>query len=514
VVIDETSLWPLIEARAEATPDAVLALDDRGASIAFGAYRDRVVRVAAALAERGIGAGDAVSWQLPTWIESMILTGALARLGAVQNPILPILRRREVGFILDQVEPCLLIVPSRWNGFDYEQMARDLLSSRGAELLVCDRELPESAPTPLAPADAEVVDADAIRWILFTSGTTADPKGVLHSHRSLSSGGRGLAKALELDEDDCWAMPAPFTHVGGVGMLFVFLQTGARGALVERYEASTPDKLAEMGCTIAAGGTALVLRFLERQRQTPEVALFPKLRTAVCGAAPKPTGLHAEVRAEMGGGGVTSAYGLTEAPLCAANSLSDSDEQLACTEGRALPGCEILVVGEDGTPCPPGSVGEIRIRGPHLFKGYLDDSLTAAAFDSAGFFRSGDLGAMDEDGCIEIRGRQKDIIIRNGENISAKEIEDLLYDHPGVSDAAVIGLPDPRTGERCCAIVVPLDPEAPPTLDELVRHCRKADLATQKLPERLEIVSELPRNPTGKVLKHRLRAHYAPEESA
>jgi len=509
LLIEGKSLWPLIEARAEATPDLLLALDDGGGSLTFGAYRDRVVRVAAALAERGIGVGDCVSWQLPTWIETMVLAGALARLGAVQNPIIPILRRREVGFIVSRLRPRLLVVPSQWNGFDYESMAREVLAETPAELLLCDRSLPEADPTSLPPAGAEVFDVEATRWILFTSGTTADPKGVRHNHASLAAAGQGVALSLGLEEDDCWAMPIPFTHVGGATMLFAFLQTGARGALVERYVESTPDDLARMGCTFAGGGTALVLRYLEGQRKRPEVPLFPKLRAAVCGAAPKPVALHAEVRAEMGGRGVVSAYGLTEAPLCAVNTLNDDDERLARSEGRAAPGCEIRVVGEDGHPCVPGAVGEIRLRGPQLFQGYLDESLEAAAFDAEGFFRTGDLGSMDEDGFIEISGRLKDIIIRNGENISAKEIEDLLYSHPAVSDAAVIGLPDPRTGERCCALVVPVDSEDPPTLDDLIRHCREAGLATQKLPERLEVMAELPRNPTGKVLKHELRERFA-----
>ncbi len=508
-LIEEASLWPLIVARADATPDALLALDDRGAQISFAEYRDRAERVAAALAERGVGAGDRISWQLPTWIESMVLAGALARLGAVQNPILPILRRREVGFIVNQVRPRLLIVPPEWNGFDYENMARDVLSEHSSDLMLCDRELPEADLSNLPPVDAEIRDTSATRWILFTSGTTADPKGVLHNHASLAAAAHGLVLSLGIDASDSWAMPVPFTHVGGATMLFAFLETGARGALVERYSDSTPDDLAKMGCTLAGGGTALVLRYLERQRQRPDVPLFPRLRAAVCGSAPKPAGLHAEVRAEMGGCGVVSAYGLTEAPLCVSNSPTDDDAALALSEGRATPGCEIRVVGQDEQPCPTGVVGEIRIRGSHLFQGYLDDSLTAAAFDAEGFFRSGDLGSMDEAGFIEISGRLKDIIIRNGENISAKEIEDVLYSHAAVSDAAVIGLPDPRTGERCCALVVPRDLSEPPTLDELVRHCREAGLANQKLPERLEIMAELPRNPTGKVLKHQLRDLYA-----
>jgi cyclohexanecarboxylate-CoA ligase len=248
--------------------------------------------------------------------------------------------------------------------------------------------------------------------------------------------------------------------------------------------------------TLAAGGTPLVLRYLQYQRRHPEQRVFPKLRQAMGGAAPKPPLLHREVKAELGGAGVVSVYGLTEAPFVVLSSPRDPDDALATSEGRAAGGAELRIVD-----------GEIRVRGPQICRGYLNAALDADAFDADGFFRTGDLGSLDPRGFVRVTGRQKEIIIRNGENISAKEIEDLLYAHPRIAEAAVIGLPDARTGERCCAVVVAAS-DAALDLAEIVRHCAAAGLARQKLPEQLELVAELPRNASGKVQKHELRRRY------
>jgi acyl-CoA synthetase (AMP-forming)/AMP-acid ligase II len=502
VILEGSSLWSLIDERANRSPDALIALDEDGRRLTFGEYRERALRVAAALAERGIGAEDRVSWQLPTWIETAILAGALSRLGAVQNPIIPILREREVGFITRQVHPRLIVVPSFWRDFDYGSMAESAAAAIGAQVLICDRTLPEADPGMLPPFPEAL--PDAVRWILYTSGTTSDPKGALHSDASLSAGARGLCEALELGEADRWAMVAPFTHVGGVTMLLAFLMTGASGIFVERYDDSVPALLGRLGCTVAAGGTALVLRFLEVQRRAPSTPLFPELRATIAGAAPKPDALHEEVRREMGGLGVLSVYGLTEAPYVTSSHVGDGDDVLAACEGRPAAGTEVRIVGSEGQEVPLGESGELRVRGALVCQGYLDPALDREAFDDEGFFRTGDLARMWPDRSIEIVGRLKDVIIRNGENISPKEIEDLLYRHPAIVDAAVIGLPDPRTGERCCAVVVAANADEPPTLAQLVDYCRDADLANQKLPEQLVVLDELPRNAAGKVLKFRL----------
>jgi cyclohexanecarboxylate-CoA ligase len=215
------------------------------------------------------------------------------------------------------------------------------------------------------------------------------------------------------------------------------------------------------------------------------------------------------VKAELGGVGVVSGWGLTEAPILTMNTVRDTDEQLAETEGAPTPGVQLRVVKLDGAEGKAGEEGELRAKGPQVCKGYLDSSLDGDAFDEDGWFRTGDLGVIGKDGHVKITGRLKDVIIRKGETISAKEVEDLLFTHAKVGDAAVIGLPDAASGERVCAIVVPTDAEHPPTLDELFEYLKGEGLTVQKSPEQLEIVDALPRNPAGKVLKHELRAKYS-----
>jgi acyl-CoA synthetase (AMP-forming)/AMP-acid ligase II len=506
-VIVERDLWTLIESRARATPDRPFLIDERSEEIGFAEYRARALCVAAGLSKLGVTRGDRVSWQLPTWIESAVLVGALSRLGAVQNPILPIYRERELRHILGEVRPKLFVVPSTWRGFDYSKLAESVTEDSDVETLICDRALPEGDPSTLPPFLSGPGEADAIRWILYTSGTTSSAKGALHSDHSLLVASSGVCESLRIEEKDRWAIPFPLTHVSGIGMLMVFWMTGSSGAFVEQVDESTPALLGRLGCTYAAGGTPLVIRYLEQQRRDPDRPLFPKLKAAIAGAAPKPPQLHGRVRQEMGGLGVVSCYGSTEAPFLSFSTSDDDDEKLALTEGRLNRTTELRVVDDAGKPLPPRGIGEIRVRGPLVCRGYLDPSLDREAFDADGYFCTGDLGWVDSDGYLTITGRLKDVIIRNGENISAKEIEDVLFVHPGIAEAAVIGLADPIRGERCCVVVVPRT-GAEVDLEGIARFCRDAGLAIQKIPEQLEIVDELPRNASGKVLKHELQARF------
>ncbi|MBJ19222.1 MAG: cyclohexanecarboxylate-CoA ligase [bacterium] len=506
-MIDERDLWALIEARANLTPDRTLLIDERSQEIGFAAFRDRAERVAAGLAELGVTSGDRVSWQLPTWIESAVLIGALARLGAVQNPILPIYRERELRHILGEVQPKRLVVPSVWRDFDYAKLARTVVEGSETTVLICDRTLPEGDPAALPRIPSEGRDANAIRWILYTSGTTSSAKGALHSDASIAAGSIGVCESLRIEPEDRWAIPFPVTHISGIGMLMVFLMTGSSGAYVEQVGESTPKLLGSLGCTYAAGGTPLVIRYLEEQRRHPTRPLFPKLKAAMAGAAPKPPQLHGQVRDEMGGLGVVSCYGSTEVPFISVSLSDDDDERLARTEGRANRRAELRIADEEGRPLPSGGIGEIRVRGPQVCRGYLDVSLDRDAFDTDGFFRTGDLGWADAEGYLTITGRLKDVIIRNGENLSAKEIEDVLFDHEGIAEATVIGLADLTRGERCCAVVVPRS-GAEIGLEGIAQFCRDAGLASQKIPEQLEFVEALPRNASGKVLKHELQARF------
>jgi len=237
--------------------------------------------------------------------------------------------------------------------------------------------------------------------------------------------------------------------------------------------------------------------------------LFPRVRAFPGGASPKPPQLHYDVVAEMGGVGIVSGYGLTEFPIATMAHVTDSDEELANTEGSPGPGVTLKLVTLDGRVAGVDDEGEIRTRGRQMFRGYVDSSLDEAAFDEDGWFRTGDLGKVNAHGNVVITGRLKDVIIRKGENISAKEVEDLLFTHPKVADAAVIGVPDPKLGERCVAVIAPADPDDVPTLPELFEFLKVAGLMVQKIPEQLEIVDALPRNPSGKVLKHELRSAYS-----
>jgi len=238
--------------------------------------------------------------------------------------------------------------------------------------------------------------------------------------------------------------------------------------------------------------------------------LFANVRTFPGGGAPKPPQLHHDIKREMGGAGIVSGYGLTECPIIAMNGVYDPNEKLAHTEGRANPTeMRIKIVRSDGSEAAAGEEGEVRALGPQLCKGYLDSTLDDDAFDEEGFFRTGDLGNLDADGFLTITGRLKDVIIRKGENISAKEVEDLLHQHPEIAEAAVIGLPDPRTGERCCAVLAFREGAQPLGFDDMVAFLLDQGLSKRKLPEQLEVVAALPRNATGKVLKHELRKQYA-----
>jgi cyclohexanecarboxylate-CoA ligase len=506
------SLWNLIERRAAETPDHRVGVDEEGRTLTARELRDGAERAAAGLAALGVGEGTPVSWMLPTWFESAILVAALARLGAVQNPMLPILGPREMEFITGQTGARLLVVPSTWRGRNFEAEAREIADGRAAmEVLVADRSLPEGDPATLPPPPKAATPADApIRWIFYTSGTTADPKGAQHTDHTVLASAIGMIEALEIEAADRSAMVFPFTHIGGIGWLFTMALTGCLGIFVEAFDPKgTVEVLRRENVTLAGAGTPFHMAYLAAQRAQPGEHIFPHVRACPGGGAPKPPQLHYDCKAELGGVGVVSGYGLTEAPILTMNTVHDTDQQLADTEGSATPGVELRVVTLEGQIAAPGEEGEIRAKGPQIFKGYLDSSLDAEAFDAEGFFRSGDLGVLEADGHVRVTGRLKDIIVRKGENISAKEIEDLLFEHPQVADVAVIGLPDEERGEMACAIVVAADASDPPDLATLFDYLKGKGLSVQKIPERLELVDAMPRNPAGKVLKHELRSAYS-----
>ncbi|MFE6127865.1 class I adenylate-forming enzyme family protein [Streptomyces sp. NPDC056437] len=486
------TLWDLLRRRAALTPERpVLIQGDR--TLTFGELRDRAERVAAGLSERGVRPGTVVAWQLPTRIETVLLSMALARLGAVQSPVIPFYRDREVAFALHAAEAEHFAVPGRWRGFDHTTMA-ERIGARG--VFEAYGTLPDGDPSVLPPPPAEGGD---VRWIYWTSGTTSDPKGVLHTDRSLIAGGSCLAHALHLSEDDVGSIAFPFAHIGGADYLVMLLLYGFPALLFETF--ALPDALDDYrkhGVTTAGGSTAFYSMFLAEQRKQPGEKLIPTLRLLAGGGAPKPPELYHAVVREMGCR-LTHGYGMTEVPMITMGSPDDTDENLATTEGRPPEGMEIRIVD-----------GEVRLRGEAVCQGYLDPAQTAQVFDADGFLITGDLGRLTDSGHLVLTGRLKDVIIRKGENISAQEIEDLLHGHPGVADAAVIGLPDADRGERVCAVVEQAAGAPELTLDAVTSYLRGEGLSTYKLPEQLEVVSALPRNETlRKVLKYKLRERYA-----
>jgi cyclohexanecarboxylate-CoA ligase len=503
------TLWELIDARVDATPDALMAVDEDMRTMTFVEYATEVERAAAGLRDYGIGEGSVVAWQLPTWLESLVLVGALSRLGAIQNPILPIYREREVGFTTRQANANLLIVPSVWKGFDFEAMATEIARENGSmQVLVCDKALPQGDPTRLpAPPDPDL-EEQPVRWLFYTSGTTADPKGAQHTDSTIAAVAQGMGERLALIEADRSALVFPFTHIGGITWLFSTLQFGSSLILMESFDPErTPEVLSREGVTLAGSGTPFHMAYLAYQKARP-APVFPNVRGFPGGGAPKPPQLVTDMRSVFDAP-VLSGYGLTEAPILTMASIDDTDDELAESEGKPMRGVELRFVRPDGVEAAPGEEGEIRAKAPQLMKGYLDPKLNAEAFDEQGFFRTGDLGRMDERGNVIITGRLKDVIIRKGENVSAKEVEDHLYKHPKVGDVAVIGLPDKERGEMVCAVVSTAEGQEPLDFDEMVDFLKNEGLMVQKLPERLEIVDVIPRNPAGKIQKQDLKDRYS-----
>jgi acyl-CoA synthetase (AMP-forming)/AMP-acid ligase II len=506
------TFWDLIRSRAAATPDAPMLLDAHGRRLTFAGYAEQAERLAAGLLQLGIGPGTPVTWQLPTRISSAVLIAALARLAAVQNPIIHLYRERETGAVLTQSRAEFFIVPRKFPGRDFEKFASDVTQSlqRRPTILMLDDDLSslpagDPATLPQPPASGEEA-----RWVVYTSGSTSDPKGVLHCDRTLTAAGYGLGSALRLGSSDVGTIAYPIAHIGGPLYLAMMLANGMSALLLESFvPAETIPLLRTYGVTQSGGSTVHYQAYLNEQRKNPAQPLIPTLRMLTGGGAPKPPELYWQLRRELRCA-VAHAYGMTEVPLVAQGSPLDSDEQLAHTEGHVVPGVEVRIIKADGSVAAPGEEGEVRVRGQTVCLGYTNPALTAAAFDGDGFFRTGDLGLLRADGHIVLTGRLKDIIIRKGENISAKELEDLLFTHPKVAAVAVIGLPDPERGERVCAVVETKSGYEPLRLPEMVAYLKDAGLMLQKIPEQLEIVDKLPRTETlGKVLKYKLREQFA-----
>jgi acyl-CoA synthetase (AMP-forming)/AMP-acid ligase II len=506
---DARTVWELIERRAAATPDRTMLIEgDR--STTFAAYRELALAAAAGLHRLGVGEGTNVSWQLPTWTESAVLVGALCRLGAVQNPMLPIYRHREVSFIARQTGCKLLITPSTWNKFDYAALADQVAGEQdGMHTLVADHWNPAGDPSslPTAPEPRDDPSADPVRWIYYTSGTTSEPKGAQHTDRSVMAAAVGYAKKTHVVADDLALVAFPFTHVGGIIIgVYTPLLTGSCAVLMEAWtpQAST-ELIARHGVTLGNGAPAIHAALLAEARANPDA--YKTIRAFPSGGSTKPPQLHFDLMdAVPGCAGITSGYGLTEAPIITQTDIDAPDDSKRDGEGTPNPGVDIRLRDREGHDVPAGAEGEVVVKGPQVMRGYVDAALDADAFTHDGYFRTGDLARFDPHGAIVITGRIKDIIIRKGENVSAKEVEDVLFGHPNVADVAVLGIPDAERGEMVVACIVPKDASDAPDLRDVFEFCTAKGLMTQKIPERVEILDAMPRNPSGKVPKHELRA--------
>lgn len=496
------TFWGLVETAAREHPDRVVLVDDFGRSLTNAELRDAALTTAAALFERDATAGTVVSWQLPTSLETMVVMVALARLGAVQNPILPIWRESEVRFATAQLGTEMIVVPGMWRGFDHAALAERIASERPMTVVVADHgttagaglRLPVGDPAVLPPPPTSGDDA---RWVYYSSGTTAAPKGIRHCDRSVIAGSAGVVDMVGASTDDVNPIAFPISHIGGSAMLAASLRTGMRLVLFDAFDPGyTPKAVAAHGATILGSATPFFVAYLAAQRAHGAEPLFCNLRGCVGGGAPITAELGRQVRETLSIAGIANSWGLTEFPVATSPPPDGRPEVLDHTVGRPVPGVSVRVVD-----------GELRLKGPQCFLGYVDASLDADAFDEDGWFRSGDEGRIDADGNVVVTGRIKDAIIRNAENLSALEIEDVLATHPAVADVAVIGVPDERTGERVCAVIVP-EPGGEVSLAALFEHCQGAGLSKHKAPERLELVDELPRNLTGKVLKNELRTRF------
>jgi acyl-CoA synthetase (AMP-forming)/AMP-acid ligase II len=494
------TLWESLVHRVNLDPESTLVSDEHGRSLSSATFVEEAERVAAWLFARGVRLGSVVSWQLPTTINALLVSAALSRLGAVQNPLIMMLREPDVEFVVRQAGSPFLLVPASQPRYDHAAMARQLADRvPGLQALVLGSALAHASPASLPRAHGAA--HDDIRWLYYTSGTTAVPKGVRHRDSDLLAAARTFCAAVSPGPNDIISSIAPVAHIGGLVFFLSAVRSGAHLVITETFAPlETARQLTAAGTTVCCSGLPFVQGFLEVQRQNPETRFFPDVRAFMIGGSPRNKALHEQVM-ETFGAKILSGYGLTEVPLISVASLDDSLERLAVADGRPSD-VDLKITTPDGGLVPTGEPGEVRVRGHSLMAGYVDANLDSAAFDEDGYFRTGDLARID-DGYLIVTGRLKDIIIRNMENISARELELALTEHPAVREVAVIGLPDDTTGERVCAVVVPTG--EPPSLQSLCDFLDGRGVNRRKFPVQLETIAELPMNALGKLMKKEIK---------
>ncbi|NBU84560.1 MAG: cyclohexanecarboxylate-CoA ligase [Sphingomonadaceae bacterium] len=491
-------------AAAASHPDVPLtvASDTRPCSTSLGEIIAAGRRMGTRMTQAGIGAGDVIGVMLPNWREWLVAAVATQQAGAVLLPIVTIYKASELGFILRQSRAKWLFTPDVWRGTDF----RALVAECG-DLPDLRHHIPLGPAFEALEAEEEIAPPilrapDDLALLVYTSGTTADPKGVMHSSATMLA---ELDSNLEMRreiENDAVISPWPPGHVAGVLSMFRFLVAGVPLVLMDAWDPALAAELVERHAITSSSGTPFHLAGMMEAADRDDRDLS-SLRHYLVGAAPVPTSLVERCKAQNLA--VYHCYGSSEHPTVTSGTADDPVDKQLNTEGRAIPGSEMRFVDDDGNDVPPGADGEIVTRGPELFLGYLDATLNADAFLPDGWYRTGDIGRLDEDGYLLITDRKKDIIIRGGENISSKEVENVLLGHPSVAEVAVVAAPDQRMGEVVRACVV-LRAGMALTLEDVRDFFWLSGIAKQKTPERLIVLDALPRNASGKVLKHVLRA--------
>jgi cyclohexanecarboxylate-CoA ligase len=473
-------------------------------------------RIAVGLSRLGVGRNDVVAVQLPNWWQFNLLYLACSRLGAVLNPLMPIFRERELSFMLRHGEAKILIVPKQFRSFDHEAMARTLqpqlpslkhvvvVDGGGADDFDALFVQPEWEKQPDAQSilTAHRPSPDDITQLIYTSGTTGEPKGVMHSANTLMANIIPYAERLKLGEDEIVLMASPMAHqTGFMYGLMMPVMLKASVVLQDVWEAAKAAELIRReGVTFTMASTPFLTDLTQAVRKSGNGV--PSLKTFLCAGAPIPGPLVEQARSTLGAK-IVSAWGMTENGAVTLIRLEDEDIRAFTTDGCALPGAEIKVIDTQGRTLPHGQVGRLVVRACSNFGGYLKRPQWNGT-DAEGWFDTGDLARMDDDGYVRICGRSKDVIIRGGENIPVVEIEALLYRHPAVAQVAIVAYPDQRLGERACAVVVP---KADHTIDfaAMTEFLKLQKLALQYIPERLVVCDAMPATPSGKIQKFRLR---------
>ena len=510
----DASLADYWQQTARAMPDKIAVVDNHGASYTYSALDHAASCLANWMLAKGIESGDRIAFQLPGWCEFTVIYLACLKIGAVSVPLLPSWREAELVWVLNKCQAKMFFAPTLFKQTRPVDLILPLQNQlpQLQQLVGVDKLAPATSALSLSQIIADntplttaiTVHGDELAVVLFTSGTEGLPKGVMLTHNNILASERAYCARLNLTWQDVFMMPAPLGHATGFlhGVTAPFL-IGARSVLLDIF---TPDAclalLEQQRCTCMLGATPFVYDLLNLLEKQP--ADLSALRFFLCGGTTIPKKVAREC--QQRGIKLLSVYGSTESSPHAVVNLDDPLSRFMHTDGYAAAGVEIKVVDDARKTLPPGCEGEEASRGPNVFMGYFDEpELTARALDEEGWYYSGDLCCMDEAGYIKITGRKKDIIVRGGENISSREVEDILLQHPKIHDACVVAMPDERLGERSCAYVVLKAPHHSLSLEEVVAFFSRKRVAKYKYPEHIVVIEKLPRTASGKIQKFLLR---------